>query len=214
MALLHILVGSSMSSHNLFRMLLSLLFISTLLHAAAAAAASASKSTTNANQMFIKKQCDSTTYPKVCYKSLSPYASKINTNSLTLTKMSVNVALKAAKSASKTLTKLSNSKGSLTHAETSVIADCQENIDDTVDILKESAKGLLHLSGTTTSDEKFQWDTIKTWMSAAITDEVTCTDELDELKVRPSLQNKIKTSVSNVASLTSNALAFVNRLTY
>lgn len=122
------------------------------------------------------------------------------------------MALKAAKSASSTLKKLSNSKGKLTHEETLVIADCRENIDDTVDLLGQSVDGLAHLNGTSTSDQKFQWDSIKTWMSAAITDEGTCIDEFDEMEVRPSLQKKIKTRVYNVAWLNSNALSFVNRL--
>ncbi|TKY68020.1 21 kDa protein [Spatholobus suberectus] len=207
---LYALDGSSTSCQNLFRILLSLLFISTFLQLAA-------KSTTTTDSLkaykkFIKDQCNSTTYPNVCYKSLSPYTSKIKTNRVTLTKVSIYVALKAAKSASSTLTKLSNSKGKLTHGETLVIADCRENIEDAVDLLEQSADGLAHLNGTTTSHDKFQWDNIKTWMSAAITDETTCTDEFDEIQVRPSLQKKIKTSVDNVHWLNSNALAFVNRL--
>ncbi|XP_027356775.1 pectinesterase inhibitor 4-like [Abrus precatorius] len=207
-------VGSSMSSHNLLRILLTLLFISTLIHAASTSSSSTTTNSLKAYKMFIKDECNSTTYPDVCYKSLSPYASKVKNNPLTLTKLSVNVALKAAKSAYSTLKKLSNSTGKLTRGETSVIADCRENIDETLDLLKQSVDGLAHLNGTTTSDEKFQWDTIKTWMSAAITDESTCTDEFDEMKVRPSLQKKIKPSVANVAWMNSNALAFVNRLYY
>lgn len=51
-------------------------------------------------------------------------------------------------------------------------------------------------------------------MSAAITDEGTCTDELDEMEVRSSIKKMVNTSVGKVTSLTSNALAFVNRLSY
>ncbi|KAJ1426504.1 Pectinesterase inhibitor domain [Sesbania bispinosa] len=211
---LHTLFGSSMSCHSLFRVLLSLLFISTLLHSASACnSTNTTNSQLKAYKKFIFNQCNSTTYPKVCYKSLTPYASKIKTNRSTLTRTSVLLALKAARSSSKTLTKLSSSKN-LTHPETLVIADCRENIDDTVDLLEQSVDGILRLNGTTTDDEKFQWDNIKTWMSAAITDETTCTDEFDEMEVGASLQKKIKTSVDNLAWLTSNALALVNRLTF
>ena len=203
-----------MSRHNLFRVLVSLVFISTLLHAASASTSTATTNSLNTYKNFIKNECNSTTYPKVCYKFLSPYASQIKTNGLTLTKVAVNVTLKVAKSAYTTLTKLSKSKGSLTRAEKEVIADCKENVDETVYQLEQSVDGLAHLNGTATSDEKFLWDTIKTWMSAAITDEYTCTDEFDEMKVRPSLQKKIKTSVSNVAWMNSNALYLVNRLSF
>ncbi|KAK7312077.1 hypothetical protein VNO77_35642 [Canavalia gladiata] len=203
-----------MALHNVFKILVPLLFISILVHAASS---SASNTTTTNNSLkaykkFIKDKCSSTTYPKVCYKSLSPYASKIKRNSVTLTRMSVNVALKSAKNAYSTLTKVS--KGKLTHGETLVIADCRENMDDTVDLLKQSVDSLVHLNGTVTDYDKFQWDTIKTWMSAAITYESTCTDEFDEIEVRPSLQKIIKTRVSNVAWMNSVALFFVNNLYY
>ncbi|KAK7263841.1 hypothetical protein RJT34_31438 [Clitoria ternatea] len=209
---MHYKMASSMPSQNLFRIFLSLLFISVFV-------VHASKSTTTNSlkvyKSFIKMQCNSTTYPNACYKSLSPYASTVKTNRVTLTKMAVNVALKAARIAYSTLTNVANSnKGKLTQGETSVFADCRENIDDTVDLLKQSVDGLVHLNGTRSIDERFLWDTIKTWMSAAITDESTCTDELGEIHVRPLLHKLIQTTVSNVARINSNALALVNRLSF
>lgn len=200
--------------HNLFKIIFTLLFITTLVHYAESESISTTTTkSTSTYKRFIKSQCNSTTYPSVCYKSLSPYAEKIQKNPLTLTKVSIYLALKAARSSSTTLKKLSTSKG-LTHDETLVISDCRENVDDTVDLIEQSADGLVHLKGTTTSDEKYQWDNIKTWMSGAITDEYTCTDEFEEMEVRDSLQKKIKTSVGNLAALTSNALAFINRLNF
>ncbi|WJX43542.1 hypothetical protein P8452_30623 [Trifolium repens] len=210
---LHTLIGHcSMSHHNLFKIIFYLLFISTLIHSTTSTSNCTKNSTSTIYKKFLKSQCNSTTYPNVCYKSLSPYTSKIKTNPLTLTKISIYLALKSARSASMTLKRLSSKK--LTHAETLVIADCSENVEDTVDSLEESADGLVHLNGTTTNDEKFKWDTIKTWMSAAITDEGTCTDEFDEMEVRSSIKKMITTSVGNLLYMTSNALAFVNRLSF
>ncbi|KAK7258239.1 hypothetical protein RIF29_32802 [Crotalaria pallida] len=206
-----------MSSHNLLRITtLSLIFISTLLHIASSASDSTSSTSValKTYKNFIRVKCNSTTYPSYCYKSLSPYASTIKTNTLILTKTSVKVALKLAKSASSTLKKLSKAKGNLTHAETEVIADCKDNVGDTVELLQQSADGLKNLNGVSTNEERFQWDTVKTYMSAAITDEGTCLDEFDELKVRASLQKKIKPTVAHVAWMDSVALALVNRLYY
>lgn len=95
-----------------------------------------------------------------------------------------------------------------------MIADCRENIGDTLDLLEQSADGLVHLNGTSSNDERFQWDSIKTWMSAALTDESTCTDELEEMEVRSSIQKKIRTCVGSLAWMNSNALALVNRLSF
>ncbi|OIW05792.1 hypothetical protein TanjilG_23578 [Lupinus angustifolius] len=200
-----------MSCLNIFRIISSLIFISTLLHTASA---SNSTNALNTYKKFIKVKCYSTTYSDVCYKSLSPYASKIKTNTFTLTKTSVYLALNATKTAYVTLKKLSKSKGNLTHAETEVLADCKDNIGDTVDLLQQSADTLGYLNGITTDEERFQWDGIKTWMSASITDEGTCTDEFDEMEVQPSLQKKIKPIVANVAKKNSIALALVNNLSY
>ncbi|CAJ1934329.1 unnamed protein product [Sphenostylis stenocarpa] len=189
-----------MALRSLFRVIASLLFLSTFLKFAASASSKSTPTTGSLRdyKKFIKDECNSTTYPTLCYNSLSPYASNIKRNRVTLTKLSIHVALKAAKSANSTLTKLS--KGKLTYGETSVIGDCRENMEDTLDLLQQSADGLAHLNGTSTAEEKFQWDNIKTWMSASITDESTCTDEFDEIQVRPSLQKKIKTSIKESLS--------------
>ncbi|KAE9593213.1 hypothetical protein Lal_00029278 [Lupinus albus] len=208
---LHTLVKDSMSCLNIFIIISFLIFISTLPHTSSA---STSTNVLNSYKKFIKVKCNSTTYSNVCYKSLSPYASKIKTNTFTLTKTSVYLALNATKTAYVTLNKLSKSKGNLTHAETEVIADCKYNIRDAVDLLQQSADGLEDLNDITTDEERYRWDDIKTWMSASITDESTCTDESDEMEVQPSLQKKIKRIVANVAQKNSIALALVNNLSY
>ncbi|CAL0329443.1 unnamed protein product [Lupinus luteus] len=188
--------------------------MSTLVQIASASNSTSTHGMNNSYKRFIKVKCNSTTYPTYCYKSLSPYASTIKTNTLTLTKISIHVALKAAKNVSSTLKRVSKAKGRLSHAETALIGDCKENIGDTVDLLQQSADGLKDLNGTSTYEERFEWDTIKTWMSASITDVGTCTDEFDELKVRASIQKKIKPAIAHVAWLNSIALALVNTLSY
>ncbi|KAI4332636.1 hypothetical protein L6164_017528 [Bauhinia variegata] len=202
------LCRNPISSPFLFTTFLSLLFIISILHTASAS----SNSTATSNSLkiykaYIKKACNSTTYPKLCYNSLSSYASKIKTNPLRLTMISLSLAQKAAKSALSTITKLSTLKG-LTYQETEVIADCKENIDDTVYEIKQSLSVMKTFNGS--SYDEYQWDNIKTWMSSAITDESTCTDEFDEMEVRPSLQKKINSTVVNVATITSNSLSLIN----
>ncbi|MED6167271.1 hypothetical protein PIB30_001167 [Stylosanthes scabra] len=200
----------------MLRLLVSIVLISTLVHTSSSSSYSTSNSTKKSittYKKFIKNECNSTTYPKFCYKYLSHYASQVKTNPVTLTKVAVNVSVLVAESTLRTLTKLSKLK-SLTHAETEVLADCRDNVDDTVDWLQQSADDLAGLNGTSTPVERFTWDSIKTWMSAAITDEYTCTDGSDELKIRASLKKKIQSTIANVAWMNSNALALVNRLSY
>jgi len=62
-----------------------------------------------------------------------------------------------------------------------------------------------HLSQYCVSDIQFQVSNIKTWISAAITDENTCTLGFDDRKISDEVMRKIKMNIVNVARLTSNA---------
>ncbi|KAJ6978071.1 hypothetical protein NC653_029848 [Populus alba x Populus x berolinensis] len=64
------------------------------------------------------------------------------------------------------------------------------------------------------SDIEFQIANIKTWISAAITDEDTCTEGFEERNITDEVMIKIRKSIVNVARLTSNGLALINKLIY
>jgi pectinesterase inhibitor-like protein len=185
--------------------LLTLLPISTP-HTALAATSSSQITYTQ----YIKTACNSTLYPQLCYKSLSPYASEIKGNPQELCKTALSIALQAARNASSTVSNLRQQK-TLTPYESSVIKDCVVNIKDSIDELKQSLQAMDRLSG---SDKEFQLSNIKTWVSAALTDENTCNDGLDEggQKISAAVKNKIRNSILIVARLTSNALALINNL--
>ncbi|XP_062151801.1 pectinesterase inhibitor 4-like [Alnus glutinosa] len=186
--------------------LLTLLPISTP-HTALAATSSSQITTYT---QYIKTGCNSTLYPQLCYKSLSPYASEIKGNPQELCKTALSIALQAARNASSTVSNLGQQK-TLTPYEASVIKDCVVNIKDSIDELKQSLQAMDRLSG---SDKEFQLSNIKTWVSAALTDENTCNDGLDEggQKISAAVKNKIRNSILIVARLTSNALALINNL--
>ncbi|KAJ6358368.1 hypothetical protein OIU76_000132 [Salix suchowensis] len=82
---------------------------------------------------------------------------------------------------------------------------------DSIDELKQSLKALGSLKG---SDIEFQIATVQTWVSAAITDEDTCTEGFDEMNITGEVMIKIRKSIVNVGRLTSNALALINKLSY
>ncbi|XP_050227121.1 pectinesterase inhibitor 4-like [Mercurialis annua] len=172
--------------------------------------AAATKSPNSIYKKYLKTACNSTTYPKICYSSLSSYISIIKTSDLNLCSTALNVSLTVAYNASSLVTLLSNRTG-LSKAEAAVIKDCVEQIGDTIDELKQSfdAFGSLYLNN---SDIRFQISNIQTWVSAALTNEDTCSDGVDETKVSSSVKNMLKKSMLNVARITSNALALINKL--
>lgn len=174
---------------------------------------SATMATTSSSQTYntyVKTACNSTTYPQICFKSLSSYASSIKSNPQKLCNYALSVTLKAARNASSTVSKLSKKKG-LTQPEVGVVKDCIENIKDSVDELKQSVTAMSNLGG---ADIQYQLDDIKTWVSASLTDEDTCTEGFVEQKVSTTVKNTINKSIVTVARLASNALSLIDSLNY
>ena len=196
-------IRSLLSQHFLMINLFGLLFIS-LLHNALATA-SYSNQTYGA---YIKKACSSTTYPQECYKSLLPYAFKIKANPQKLRKVSLSVTLNAVHNASSMVSKLLKQNG-LTHIEAATIKDCIVNIKDSIDELKQSLHEMNLLSGL---DKEFHIANIKTWLSAALTDENTCTDGFEGEVIDIIVKQKITNIVLKIARLTSNSLSLINSL--
>ncbi|XP_065857356.1 pectinesterase inhibitor 10-like [Euphorbia lathyris] len=166
----------------------------------------------NNYKKYLKTACNSTLYPKLCYNSLSSYTSIIKTNDLTLCSTALNVSLQAAINTSNSLTYVVSRLGK---TEAQVIGDCVDEIGDSVDELKQSLDVLCNLNLNYSSDLRFQVSNVQTWVSAAITDEDTCLDGFDDeirVRVRASVKKMIKKVVLNLAMMTSNALALINKL--
>jgi len=174
--------------------------------------ATTTKNSSETYTNYLKKACNSTLYPQLCFESLSSYTSTIKTNDLKLSTKALTVTLKAASNTSKLLTSLSKG-GNLSMTEAGIIKDCIDEMGDSIDMLKQSLKALGSLNGT--SDHvQFQISNIKTWMSAALTDETTCTDGIAERKISDEVMRKIRKTIVNIGMLTSNALALLNKLPY
>ncbi|KAJ9164071.1 hypothetical protein P3X46_023686 [Hevea brasiliensis] len=188
-------------------LLTSLLFVPNVQNSSAAAITTTKTSKTTYT-MYLKTACNTTICPKLCYSSLSPYTSTIKTNDLRLCKAALT--LKVAKKTSALIKTPSRQKG-LSKPEVGVVQDCQDEIGDSIDELKQALQALGSLKGTNNNVE-FQIADIKTWVSAAITDESGCTDGFDGLKVSTTLKNKIRNIISKFNGLTSNALALINKL--
>ncbi|BAT92892.1 hypothetical protein LR48_Vigan27s000100 [Vigna angularis] len=169
-----------------------------------------SKTSTESFKNYIKTSCNSTTYPSICYSSLSPYAAKIEADPTKLCSVSLSLAYKAAKSASTTISKILK-KNNMTGIAEQVVQDCFGNVKDSIGELKDSLDSLGHLDG---ADRKFQINNIKTWVSASITDDQTCSDGFDEMNVDSTFTEKIRNLVLDVARKTSNALYFINNNLY
>lgn len=160
---------------------------------------------TGSSSDFIKASCSATRYPALCVQSLSVYASAIQQSPKQMAQTALTVSLARARSTSAFVSKLSRAKG-MSSRDRAAIKDCVDNIGDSVDELVRSVQEL----GQTGRSGSFTWhvSNVQTWVSAALTDENTCVDGfVTKGKVREAVRGRIV----NVAQVTSNALALVNR---
>ncbi|CAN6580854.1 unnamed protein product [Malus baccata var. baccata] len=96
--------------------------------------------------------------------------------------------------------------------------DCMEESGDAVDEVQKSIDELGHVARG--SNFWVQMSDIQTWVSAALTDEDTCSsfnpnntcmDAFDEHHMSGRVESLVPRYIVNVAHLTSNALALINR---
>ncbi|XP_030473352.1 pectinesterase inhibitor 10-like [Syzygium oleosum] len=206
-----------MEASNLHFLAILLLLVTNMSAITSAASSSSFYSSNDNNSNFIKTSCSTTTYPKLCNQYLSSYASVVRSNPWKLCNCALSVSLQAARNASSLATALSKQRG-LTKAEAGIVADCVENLGDSIDELKQSIKAMARIGGPSSSTAKdkaeFQMANVKTWVSATITDENTCTDGSTGRKVSAGVKSQIRSSIVDVARITSNALSLINSLKY
>ncbi|KAL5728172.1 hypothetical protein ACHQM5_001285 [Ranunculus cassubicifolius] len=184
----------------------SLLLLISLLALTSTASSAVTKPSTPSN--FIKSSCSITRYPALCINSLSTYSSSIQTSPRTMAQTALAVSLSRARSAKTFIVQASKSKG-MKKREYQAVKDCIVNIGSCVDKLSKSITEL----GKMGKGGDFFWhmSNVQTWASAALTDENTCMDGFSGKAMDGRLKTAIKGRITNVAQVTSNALALVNR---
>ncbi|KAH9678319.1 PMEI domain-containing protein [Citrus sinensis] len=180
-------------------LLLSLLYIISLVTAAGIA-----------DTRFIRSSCKSTTYPALCVQSLSAYAPSIQQSPRQLAVTALSVSLSRAQSAKSFVTKLRKFRN-LKHREYGAIADCLDEMGDTVDRLSKSVQELNHMGRAKGQDFLWHMSNVETWVSAALTDENTCTDGFGGKALEGKVKSSVRAQVVNVAQVTSNALSLINK---
>ncbi|KAA8533842.1 hypothetical protein F0562_031359 [Nyssa sinensis] len=159
---------------------------------------------------FIKASCSATTYPALCVQSLSIYATAIQKSPRQLAQTALSVSLTRAESTKTFVTKLTKFKG-LKAREYQAIKDCLEEMNDTVDRLSQSVRELKNLGKARGPDFLWHMSNVQTWVSAALTDGNTCMEGFAGRKLDGRIKSSIRARVTNVAQVTSNALALVNQ---
>ncbi|CAI9092063.1 OLC1v1027210C1 [Oldenlandia corymbosa var. corymbosa] len=160
------------------------------------------------NTEFIRSSCSSTTYPRLCYSSLANQATVIRNDPNLLASAALSVSMNSARSTSSMMVKLAQSHG-LTPREVGAMHDCVETLSDSVDLLRKSMGEMGQLRGSK-ADFGLLMSDIQTWVSAALTDDDTCTEGFAGKTMNGNTKLAVRRDIVNVAHLTSNALALIN----
>lgn len=134
----------------------------------------------------------------------------IRQNDQHLAQTALSVSLSRAQSAAAFVAKMTQVRG-IKPRERQAVIDCIENMGDSVDRLSRSVKELGHMGGAVGQDFMWHISNVQTWVSAALTDETTCLDGFAGSFMDGNIEVAIRRKVVNVAQVTSNALALVNR---
>ncbi|CAJ1932522.1 unnamed protein product [Sphenostylis stenocarpa] len=159
---------------------------------------------------FIRESCNTTLYPDLCFSSLSRYAGAVQRSPAGLARVAVAVALAKAHGAT---AYLSHQTAAVVDEESdagAAVHDCIANLEDAVDEIRGSLKQMRRLRPEDNSGAvRFGVSNVLTWMSAALTDEETCTDGFEGVEEGP-MKKSVCDRVTRVKKFTSNALALVN----
>ena len=102
---------------------------------------------------------------------------------------------------------LSKSQG-ISPKVVAAMKDCVEELSDSVYELKKSIGEMKNNKGF---NFQLMINDIQTWVSAALTDETTCSDGFQGKAMNGNVKTLVRAEIVNVAHLTSNALALINR---
>ncbi|KAK1366663.1 PMEI domain-containing protein [Heracleum sosnowskyi] len=162
-----------------------------------------------ANRNFIESSCRATTYPDLCIKSLSLYATTIQNSPCQMAVMALEVSLNRTKSTQVFMHHLIKSKGLLAKQQ-AAIKDCAEEVEDSLDRVTKSYAEMKSMGRAT--GEEFTWhmSNVETWISSALTDDTTCMNGFSDLGTSGKIKESVRAQITSVAHYTSNALALIN----
>ncbi|KAK7354186.1 hypothetical protein VNO80_19645 [Phaseolus coccineus] len=138
---------------------------------------------------YIRVVCNVTRFPAACLAAIPPSSNA--TDPQTILALSLRASLDA----------LQNLSSSLRATKGGALADCKDQLDDALSRLNDSLSAAAALNDKTVSD-------VQTWVSAALTDQQTCLDGLEEVGDVAGLE-KMKKMMKISYEYISNSLAIV-----
>ncbi|KAL9304217.1 hypothetical protein ACSQ67_021480 [Phaseolus vulgaris] len=161
---------------------------------------------------IIKSACSSTFYSELCFSAVAsePNVTHKVTSHRDVIQLSLKITTRAVEHNYFTVKKLST-KGGLTKREKTALHDCLETIDETLDELREAQHDLELYPNKKTLYQHA--DDLKTLISAAITNQVTCLDGFSHEDADKRVRKALEEGQVHVERMCSNALAMTKNMT-
>jgi pectinesterase inhibitor-like protein len=145
---------------------------------------------------MLKAVCNVTRYPESCFSGISNLTSPKPTDPEAIFKLSLRVSI----------AELTNFKTIVSNSNEAALRDCQSQIDDALGRLGDSVAAMEVGPGEKVLTEDKISD-LQTWISAAMTDQETCLDGLEEMK--STALDEVKSKMQRSREYTSNCLAIL-----
>jgi len=173
---------------------------------------STSLSLSHHSHVIVKSACSSTFYPELCFSAIAsePNVTHKVTNHRDVIQLSLSITFRAVERNYFTVKKLLT-KHDLTKRETTALHDCLETIDETLDELREAQHDLELYPNKKTLYQHA--DDLKTLISAAITNQVTCLDGFSHDDADKHVRKELEKGQVHVEHMCSNALAMTKNMT-
>ncbi|XP_010916195.1 21 kDa protein [Elaeis guineensis] len=157
---------------------------------------------------FIRTCCGATRYPRLCFNSMAGYANAVQEDPVQVAQLATNLTLARIGSLAGRVKQLRRGASGRVAA---ALVDCTEALGDAADEARRTAAELTGLEAATGPEVAWRVSNAQTWMSAALTNEDTCTDGFDGVSSGP-VKAEVCRRIRRVMQFTSNALALVNNL--
>ncbi|KAG5248817.1 pectinesterase family protein [Salix suchowensis] len=161
---------------------------------------------------IVKSSCSSTRYPELCYSAVVavPGATSNLASQKDVIELSINLTAKAVQHNFFTVEKLMATK-KLTKREKIALHDCLENIDETLDELHEALEDLNEYPKKKSLTKHA--DDLKTLLSSAITNQVSCLDGFSHDKADKKVRKALLKGQIHAEKMCCNVLAMIKNMT-
>ncbi|KAG9443913.1 hypothetical protein H6P81_015253 [Aristolochia fimbriata] len=160
---------------------------------------------------LIRSACSSTRFPELCVSALvsTPLSASITTQKDVI-EASINKTILAVEGTYFKVLKLAAQRD-LTPREKTALHDCLENVDETLDELRETYEDLRVYPAKRSLSE--QAEDLKILLSAAMTNQESCLDGFSHDDADKKVKKALEKGVTHVRDMCSNALAMICNMT-